>query len=81
MVQQADSLVTLLTTSGFNVSSWLVTKLMKQAGLISNQLPTHKYAKGEKEKRRKGEKEHLCILNVLARNFSPMLQIRYDAVM
>jgi len=51
MVQQADSLVTLLTTSGFNVSSWLVTKLMKQAGLISNQLPTHKYAKGEKEKR------------------------------
>ena len=42
------SLVTLLTTSGFNVSRWLVNKLMTQEGLVSRQMPTHKYAKGEK---------------------------------
>jgi len=57
------SLVTMLAASGFKVSRWLIGKLMKQAGLISRQLPTHKYAQGEKE--------HLCIPNVLARNFSP----------
>jgi len=42
------SLVTLLATSGFNVSRWLVNKLMKQEGLVSRQMPTQKYAKGEK---------------------------------
>jgi putative transposase len=57
------SLVTLLATSGFNVSRWLVNKLMTQEGLVSRQMPTHKYAKGEKE--------HLSIPNVLNRNFSP----------
>lgn len=57
------SLVTMLAASDFKVSRWLVSKLMKQAGLVSRQLPTHKYAKGEKE--------HVCIPNVLARNFSP----------
>jgi len=29
------SLVTLLATSGFNVSRWLVNKLMTQEGLVS----------------------------------------------
>lgn len=57
------SLVKLLATSGFNVSRWLVNKLMKQEGLVSRQLPTHKYAKGERE--------HLSIPNVLNRNFNP----------
>mgnify|MGYP002333546821 FL=1 len=57
------SLVKLLAISGFHVSRWLVNKLMKQEGLISRQLPTHKYAKNEKE--------HLSIPNVLNRNFSP----------
>jgi putative transposase len=57
------SLVTLLANSGFKVSRWLVGKLMKQESLVSRQIPTHKYAKGEKE--------HLCIPNILARNFSP----------
>ncbi len=57
------SLVKLLAISGFHVSRWLVNKLMKQEGLVSRQLPTHKYAKNEKE--------HLSIPNVLNRNFSP----------
>lgn len=53
----------MLATSGFKVSRWLVNKLMKQEGLISRQLPTHKYAKSEKE--------HLSIPNMLARRFNP----------
>jgi len=53
----------LLATSGFNISRWLVNKLMKQEGLVSRQLPTHKYATAEKE--------HLSIPNVLGRDFSP----------
>ena len=57
------SLVTMLATSGYKVSRWLVNKLMKQEGLISRQLPTHKYAKSEKE--------HLSIPNTLARRFNP----------
>tara|TARA_R110002072_G_scaffold274674_2_gene435517 strand:- start:2145 stop:2957 length:813 start_codon:yes stop_codon:yes gene_type:complete len=57
------TLVSLLATSGFNVSRWLVKKLMKREGLVSRQLPQHKYAKSEKE--------HLCIPNVLGRNFKP----------
>lgn len=56
------TLVTLLALSGFKVSRWLVNKLMKQEGLVSRQLPTHKYAKSEKE--------HLLIPNVLGRCFS-----------
>ena len=57
------TLVTLLATSGFKVSRWLVRKLMKQEGLVSRQLPQHRYAKAEKE--------HLCIPNVLERDFKP----------
>jgi len=57
------SLIKLLATSGFQASRWLVNKLMKQEGLISRQIPTHKYAKSEKE--------HLAIPNVLNRDFSP----------
>lgn len=53
----------LLATSGYKVSRWLVRKLMKQEGLVSRQLPTHKYAKSEKE--------HLSIPNVLDRRFNP----------
>lgn len=59
----ARSLVRLLAISGFKVGRWLINKLMKQEGLISRQVPTHQYAKGEKE--------HLAIPNVLNRNFSP----------
>ena len=57
------TLVTLLATSGFKVSRWLVRKLMKQEGLVSRQLPQHRHAKAEKE--------HLCIPNVLERDFRP----------
>jgi len=57
------SLIKLLATSDFQASRWLVNKLMKQEGLISRQIPTHKYAKSEKE--------HLAIPNVLNRDFSP----------
>ena len=57
------TLVSLLATSGFKVSRWLVNKLMKQEGLVSRQLPSHKYAKAEKE--------HLSIPNVLDQNFKP----------
>jgi putative transposase len=57
------TLVSLLATSGFKVSRWLVNKLMKQESLVSRQLPQHKYAVSEKE--------HLCIPNVLGRKFSP----------
>jgi len=57
------TLVSLLATSGFKVSRWLVGKLMVEHGLISRQLPQHKYAKAEKE--------HLSIPNILGRNFNP----------
>ncbi len=57
------TLVSLLATSGFNVSRWLVKKLMQQEGLVRLQLPQHKYAKSENER--------LCIPNVLGRNFKP----------
>lgn len=57
------TLVSLLQTSGYKLSRWLVNKLMKQEGLVSRQLPTHKYAKAEQE--------HLAIPNRLARQFSP----------
>ena len=57
------TLVSLLATSDFKVSRWLVSKLMKQEGLVSRQLPQHKYAKSERE--------HLCITNVLGRKFKP----------
>lgn len=58
------TLVSLLATSGYKLSRWLVNKLMKQEGLISRQLPTHKYAEAEKE--------HLAIPNLLKREFSPI---------
>lgn len=57
------SLVKLLASSGHKVSRWLVNKLMKQAGLISRQIPGHKYAKSEKA--------HLSIPNILNRHFRP----------
>lgn len=57
------SLVQLLRRSGFNVSRWLVRKLMRQMGLVSRQLPTHKYAKSEKA--------HVNIPNSLGRQFQP----------
>ncbi|NOU52325.1 IS3 family transposase [Pseudoalteromonas sp. JBTF-M23] len=56
------TLVQLLAKSGFKASRWLVSKLMKQEGLVSRQMPTHKYAKAEKE--------HLSIPNLLKRAFS-----------
>ncbi len=40
-----------------------MNKLMKQEGLVSRQLPNHKYAMAEKE--------HLALPNVLGREFSP----------
>ena len=49
------TLVSLLATGGYQVSRWLVSKLMKQEGLVSRQLPSHKYAKAERE--------HLAIPN------------------
>jgi putative transposase len=57
------TLVTFLAQSGYKVSRWLVNKLMKQEGLVSRQLPTHRYAKAEKE--------HVCIPNLLNRDFDP----------
>ena len=56
------TLVTLLGNSGFKVSRWLVNKLMKEHGLLSRQLPSHKYAKAEKE--------HISIPNKLNRAFT-----------
>jgi len=57
------SLVKLLEVSNFNVSRWLVRKLMKQHGLYSRQLPSHRYALHEKD--------YLGIPNALGRNFQP----------
>lgn len=57
------SLVNLLGHAGFNVSRWLVRKLMRQEGLVSRQLPRHRYAKAEKA--------HTLIPNVLDRQFQP----------
>ena len=57
------TLVSLLATTGYKASRWLVNKLMKHEGLISCQQANHKYAKSEKE--------HLAIPNVLDRQFSP----------
>lgn len=56
------TLVKLLKDSGFDVSRWLVRKLMKQNELVSRQLPSHKYAKAEKL--------HLSIPNLLEREFN-----------
>lgn len=53
----------MLADSGFNASRWLIRKLMKEHGLISRQIPRHRYAKAEKE--------HLSIPNLLERNFEP----------
>ena len=44
------------------MSRWLVRKLMKLNGLVSRQLPSHKYAKAEKS--------HLSIPNLLKREFN-----------
>lgn len=57
------TLVSLLERSGYSVSRWLVNKLMKREGLISRQIPNHRYAKAEKE--------HLAIPNILGRKFNP----------
>lgn len=57
------TLVSLLKQSGFQVSRWLVSKLMKQHSLVSRQMPRHRYAKAEKE--------HVLIPNILDRQFSP----------
>jgi len=57
------SLVHMLRQAGFSISRWLVSKLMKQEGLVSRQLPKHRYAKSEKA--------HTLIPNVLGRQFQP----------
>jgi putative transposase len=57
------TLVNLLELSGHYVSRWLVSKLMKQEGLVSRQIPSHRY--------RKAKKEHLEIPNILGRQFNP----------
>lgn len=57
------TLVRLLESSGFSASRWLINKLMKQEGLVSRQLPTHRYAKAEKA--------HVSIPNQLNRQFNP----------
>ncbi|MCE2596733.1 IS3 family transposase [Motilimonas cestriensis] len=57
------TLQVLLADSGFKASRWLIRKLMKEKGLVSRQIPSHRYAKAEKE--------HLGIPNLLDRNFKP----------
>lgn len=57
------SLLNMLANIGINASRWLVRKLMKQEGLVSRQLPTHRYVKAEKA--------HTLIPNVLGRQFQP----------
>ncbi|CAA0098087.1 Uncharacterised protein [BD1-7 clade bacterium] len=57
------SLVHLLGQSDFKVSRWLVRKLMKQEGLVSRQIPQHKYARADQS--------HVLIPNVLGRQFQP----------
>lgn len=56
------TLVQLLSDSSFKASRWLVRKLMNQHGLVSRQLPSHKYAKAEKL--------HLTLPNLLGRVFN-----------
>ena len=53
----------MLSSSGFQVGRWLIRKLMKEQGLTSRQVPRHRSSKAEKA--------HVCIPNLLDRDFSP----------
>jgi len=45
----ARTVADIATNRGFNLSRYRASKLMKQLGLVSCQLPQHSYKKGTKE--------------------------------
>ena len=53
----------MLETEGYSASRWLLNKIMGQEGLVSRQLPSHRYARAEKA--------HINIPNLLNRDFKP----------
>lgn len=57
----ARTVADIATNRGFGLSRYRATKLMKQLGLVSCQMPQYSY--------KKGTKEHIEIPNLLARQF------------
>ncbi|MGL9773897.1 MAG: IS3 family transposase [Sodalis sp. (in: enterobacteria)] len=63
MVQLAREVIaTMATQRGFRMGGWLAGRLMKELGLVSCQLPAHKY--------KRGGNEHVEIPNHLNRQFA-----------
>lgn len=58
----ARTIASLVTNQGVNLSRYRATKIMKELGLVSCQLPKHKY--------RKASQEHIEIPNHLNRQFA-----------
>jgi putative transposase len=58
----ARTIASIVTNQGINLSRYRATKIMKELGLVSCQLPKHKY--------RKASQEHIEIPNHLNRQFA-----------
>ena len=58
----ARTIAGIATTRGFPLSRYVATRLMKEQGLVSCQLPSHKY--------KKAAQEHAAIPNTLERQFA-----------
>jgi putative transposase len=58
----ARTVATMATTEGFPMSRYVASKRMKELGLVSCQLPLHRY--------KKTGNEHLAIPNTLNREFT-----------
>jgi putative transposase len=58
----ARTIAGIATTRGLPLSRYIATRLMKEQGLVSCQLPSHKY--------KKATQEHVAIPNTLERQFT-----------
>ena len=57
------SIVGIFREQGLKITRYLAGKLMKELGLVSCQIPAHRY--------KRAEAEHPCVPNVLNRSFTP----------
>lgn len=58
----ARSIAAMVRTKGIKLGRWLSARLMKELGIVSCQMPKHKY--------QRGGKEHVEIRNILGRQFN-----------
>jgi len=58
----ARTIASIATTRGLSLSRYVATRLMREQGLVSCQLPSHKY--------KKATQEHVAIPNMLERQFA-----------